>query len=69
MRPVPPEVLVLGGIGSVQFGSAFANKLFDQAGPAGVVLLRVGLAAILLILSVLPMIRQRRDEVFVESEQ
>jgi putative tricarboxylic transport membrane protein len=28
----------------------------------------LGLAAILLILSVLPMIRARRDEVFVESE-
>ena len=59
MRPVPPEVLVLGGIGSVQFGSAFANKLFDQAGPAGVVLLRVGLAAIILLAFVRPSMRGR----------
>jgi len=59
VRPVPPEVLVLGGIGSVQFGSAFANKLFDQAGPAGVVLLRVGLAAIILLAFVRPSMRGR----------
>ena len=45
MRTAPPELLVLTGIGSVQFGAALADKLFDDAGPAGVVLLRVALSA------------------------
>jgi inner membrane transporter RhtA len=59
VRPVPPEVLVLGGIGSVQFGAAFANKLFDQAGPAGVVLLRLLLAAVILLSVARPSVRHR----------
>ena len=46
---VPSPVLILGGIASVQFGSAFATTLFDQAGPAGVVLLRLTIAAGLLL--------------------
>ena len=46
---VPPPVLILGGIASVQFGAAFATTLFDQAGPAGVVLLRLALAAVILL--------------------
>ena len=63
MRPVPPEVLVLGGIGSVQFGAAFANQLFDQAGPGGVVLLRLALSGALLLAIVRPSLRgrSRRD--------
>lgn len=59
MRPVPPQVLLLGGIASVQFGAAFANKLFPQAGPAGVVLLRLALAAVMLTLAVRPSLRNR----------
>lgn len=59
MRPVAPELLVLGGIGSVQFGSAFANKLFAQAGPAGVVLLRLLLSAVILIAIARPSLRRR----------
>ena len=59
MRPLPPELLVLGGIGSVQFGSAFANELFGQAGPAGVVLLRVALAGIILLAIARPSLRGR----------
>jgi inner membrane transporter RhtA len=46
---VPSPILILGGIASVQFGSAFAATLFDQAGPAGVVLLRLAMAAALLL--------------------
>lgn len=46
---VPSPILILGGIASVQFGSGFAATLFDQAGPAGVVLLRLTLAAALLL--------------------
>ena len=48
MRPVPPQVLLLGSIASVQFGAAFANKLFAQAGPGGVVFLRLALSALML---------------------
>ncbi len=59
MRPVPPQALVLGGIASVQFGAAFANKLFSQAGPGGVVFLRLALAAVMLMVAVRPTIRGR----------
>ena len=57
MRPAPPELLVLSGIASVQVGAAFANKLFDRAGPGGVVLLRLALAAILLLAVARPRVR------------
>jgi inner membrane transporter RhtA len=46
---LPAPVLILGGIASVQFGAAFAATLFDRAGPAGVVLLRLALAALVLL--------------------
>jgi inner membrane transporter RhtA len=44
---------------SVQFGSAFATKLFHQAGPGGTVLLRLGLSALILAISVRPRVRRR----------
>lgn len=59
MRPVPPELLVLAGIGSVQFGAAFANTLFDDAGPGGVVLLRLLLSAAILLPIARPSLRGR----------
>ena len=59
MRPVPPQVLLLGSIASVQFGAAFANTLFPQAGPAGTVLLRLALAALMLAGVVRPSLRGR----------
>ena len=59
MRPVPPQFLLLGGIASVQFGAALASKLFAQAGPGGVVLLRLALAAFMLMLAVRPRLRGR----------
>ena len=40
--------LVLGGIASVQFGSALATHIFDDVGPAGTVLLRTVFAAAIL---------------------
>jgi inner membrane transporter RhtA len=46
---LPAPVLILGGIASVQFGAAFAATLFDRASPAGVVLLRLALAALVLL--------------------
>ena len=60
MRPAPPELLVLGGIGSVQFGAAFAIMLFDQAGPGGMVLLRLLLSALILLAIARPSLRGRR---------
>jgi inner membrane transporter RhtA len=45
---VPPFVLVLGAISSVQFGAAFAKTLFDEVGVGGTVFLRVLFAAIVL---------------------
>ena len=47
------------GIASVQFGAAFANKLFAQAGPGGVVLLRLALAAVMLMAAARPSLRGR----------
>ena len=43
-----PMALVAGAIVSVQSGAAVAFSLFDELGPAGTVLLRVGLAAAVL---------------------
>ncbi len=46
---LPPTSLVLLSISSAQLGSAIAKRLFDVLSPMGVVLLRVGFAAILLL--------------------
>jgi inner membrane transporter RhtA len=46
---VPPTVLVLLGIASVQFGAAFAKGLFDEIGAGGTVFLRVLFAALVLV--------------------
>jgi inner membrane transporter RhtA len=45
---VPSPALVIGGIASVQFGSAVATKLFGSVGPGGAVLLRLLTASIVL---------------------
>ncbi|HYP47898.1 MAG TPA: EamA family transporter [Thermoleophilaceae bacterium] len=45
---VPPTLLVLGGVTSVQFGAALAKSLFDDIGVGGTVWLRVALAAVIL---------------------
>jgi inner membrane transporter RhtA len=50
-------VLVLGAVASVQFGSAFAKGLFDEAGPGGTVFLRVCSAAVVLALIWRPELR------------
>src|SRR6478609_2477562 len=52
-------MLVLGGIGSVQFGAALANKLFDEAGPGGVVFLRLLLSGLILLAVARPSLRGR----------
>ena len=56
---IPPTALVLGGIGSVQFGAAFAKTLFDEIGPGGAVLLRVAFAALILCALWRPALRGR----------
>ena len=48
---VPPVVLVMAAIGSVQFGAALAATLFDELGPAGTVFLRLLFAAIVLVIA------------------
>jgi inner membrane transporter RhtA len=59
LRPtsVPPQLLILAAAGSVQFGAAIAAKLFAQAGPGGVVFLRLGLSALILLVLVRPALR------------
>lgn len=49
LDPVPPVVLVLAGVTSIQFGAALAATVFDQAGPAGTSVLRLGFAALVLM--------------------
>jgi inner membrane transporter RhtA len=45
---IPPTLLVLLAVSSVQFGGAFAKTLFDEIGPGGTVFLRVFFAALIL---------------------
>ncbi len=45
----PSGALVVGAIASVQFGSAIAATLFDQAGAAGTVLLRLVFGSLVLL--------------------
>jgi inner membrane transporter RhtA len=45
---IPPTLLVLAAVSSVQFGGAFAKTLFDEIGPGGTVFLRIFFAALIL---------------------
>lgn len=54
---VPAPLMVLVAIASVQCGSAVARGLFDDLGAAGVTLLRLGLAALLLLAVLRPRLR------------
>ena len=56
---IPPTLLVLGAVSSVQFGAAFAKTLFDEIGPGGTVFLRVAFAAIVLMAVWRPALRGR----------
>jgi inner membrane transporter RhtA len=56
---VPSGALVVGGIASVQFGSAIAATLFARIGPGGAVLLRLLSATIVLTLLWRPRLRGR----------
>ncbi|MEO7002707.1 MAG: hypothetical protein ABI068_12930, partial [Ktedonobacterales bacterium] len=47
---LPPQLYVLLSIASVQLGAALATQLFASLGPGGAALLRVGFAAVALLL-------------------
>jgi inner membrane transporter RhtA len=57
---IPPTVQVLLGIVSVQIGAATAKQLFDTAGAAGTVTLRLFFAAVVLLLVWRPTLRLDR---------
>ena len=60
---MPPTLLVLASIASVQFGAAFAKTLFDELGAGGTVFVRTLVAAIVLVLIWRPRLtgHERRD--------
>jgi len=60
---VPPTGLVLLGMGTVQLGAAIAKGLFEELGPTGTVFLRVGFAALVLLILWHPSLKgyARRD--------
>ena len=55
---VPPVTLVLSGIVSIQFGAALGATLFDDVGPAGASLLRLGFAAVIMVVLARPRPRE-----------
>ena len=57
---VPPPMLVLAGIVSVQIGAALAKEMFPIAGAIGVVTLRLGFAAVILLVAWRPSLRMTR---------
>ncbi|HEY9737098.1 MAG TPA: EamA family transporter [Trichocoleus sp.] len=57
---VPPTLLVMGSIASTQLGAAIAKGLFNQISPIGMVSLRVGFAALVLLLLWRPQWRGHR---------
>jgi inner membrane transporter RhtA len=56
---VPPIALVLSGVTSIQFGAALAATMFDDLGAAGVSVLRLGFAAVVLMALFRPHVRGR----------
>ena len=62
---VPPITLVLGAMASVQVGASLAKTLFDEVGPGGTVLLRILLAAVILVALWRPGVRGRSREEWV----
>lgn len=57
LERVPAPGLVIGAIVSVQVGASIGRKLFDDLGASGVTLLRVGLAALVLLVLIRPKVR------------
>lgn len=63
MARIPAPSLVLCSVLSVQFGQALGKGLFGEVGPGGVVALRLGLAALLLLLICRPDLPRGRREI------
>ncbi|RKT82318.1 inner membrane transporter RhtA [Saccharopolyspora antimicrobica] len=57
---IPPPMLVLLGVVSLQVGAAFAKQLFTMAGASGVVALRLTFAALILLAVWRPSLRMDR---------
>ena len=57
IKAVPPPVLVLLSMTSTQIGAALAKSLFQSIGPTGAVFLRVGFAALCLLVIWRPKLR------------
>lgn len=57
IKNVPPQALVLLSMISAQVGAALAKSLFQAISPAGVVFLRVGFAALILLVVWRPRVR------------
>jgi inner membrane transporter RhtA len=57
-RRLPAPLLALAAIASVQFGSAIARNLFGDLGAAGVTLLRLAIAALVLAVAARPRLRE-----------
>lgn len=62
---VPPPVLVVLGIISLQSGAAFAKQLFAVAGPSGAVAMRLAFAAVILLVIWRPSLRMDRRTLVV----
>jgi inner membrane transporter RhtA len=56
---IPPTLLVVVAVSSLQFGAAFAKTIFDEVGPGGTVFLRVLFAAVVLVAIWRPAVRGR----------
>lgn len=54
---IPASLLAVAAIFSVQFGNAFVGSLFESVGPLGAAALRLGFAAVILIVLVRPRVR------------
>lgn len=63
--PVPPVALVLISVCSVQFGQAAGKTLFSSLSPAGVVTLRLVIAAAIVGIFVRPGLPENRREVLL----
>ena len=59
----PGVAMVLAAMFSVQAGAAMATQMFSRVGPAGMVFLRLGIAAVVLLAVARPSVRglDRRD--------
>ncbi|MGY1427514.1 EamA family transporter [Streptomyces sp. MN12] len=65
MNRFPAPALMLGSVLSIQFGQAIGKQLAGTVGAAGVVALRLGLAAVLLLLLHRPALPRSRTDIGV----